>query len=768
MKALSPIHLAVLALAFLLTNVAAATTGFQTPTIVSPVSGTQVVAVDLNNDGRVDIVVVDASKGTLTVQLGNGDGTFQAAMTPSAGPNVSAVAVADFNGDGIPDLAVVSANAPTFSTTTILLGKGDGSFNALPAFRIDSNPVAVEAADLNGDGKADLIVVAEYGVVTTLLGNGDGTFKKHAQFPSTGGVLSVVLGDFNGDGKVDLAVMGQHVFLTSTTTVLFGNGDGTFTPVAQLVTSMPYGWLVAADFLGNGMDQLAITTACLRTNGCTTGIVSVYEVSSAGMSQVGPTMSVGGSVGVGLAADLNGDGKADLVLGGGNLAGLFGQFVSTLHHSAPIGGALNVLLSNGDGTFRETDFDVGAFPFALVAADFNGDGKLDVLAASEDLHLALGNGDGTFQAGRALMAGYFPTSGIAGDFNNDGKTDLMVIESGYGIGAIFPYPDNILPLFGDGAGFLQPGTLFASFHLMTSTLAAGDLNHDGIPDLVATNIGGAGLLTVMLGNGNGTFSTPVSVNPPSVPFGCSGSFEFGGGVLELGDFNGDGNLDVLAFCGEAGFGPTVGAVYLGDGTGKLSSPPITFSTNNVFSALLGDFNNDGKLDVVTLEEPFTTPVPMLRMGNGDGSFGPPATIPGFTYPTSIAAGDFNHDGKLDLVVTDSFNNTVTILLGNGDGTFTTSQQVSGGSLFLSQLVVADFNGDGTLDIAVATPQPFSACCSFGGTGFWILLGNGDGTFQAPLFFTKSGGQLVVGDFNHDGKPDIAIMGDFVTVLLNQF
>jgi hypothetical protein len=199
----------------------------------------------------------DASgdSGDVRVFLGNGDGTFQPAQLFAAGNGPGSVAVADFNGDGIPDLVVGDGGSIFFAddTVSILLGKGDGTFQAPQKYHVGSLPISsVAVADFNGDGTPDIAVASQYNsnLVSILLGNGDGTFRPAENCTASLGYKTLAVGDFNRDGKVDLAI-GSSSGLVS---ILLGNGDGTFQPAQDYASG---GGGVAADFNGDGYADLA-------------------------------------------------------------------------------------------------------------------------------------------------------------------------------------------------------------------------------------------------------------------------------------------------------------------------------------------------------------------------------------------------------------------------------------------------------------------------------------------------------------------------------
>jgi subtilase family serine protease len=283
---------------------------------VSPATGSGPIAVvvgDFNGDGKADLAVANAASDTVTILLGNGDGTFTAqTVSPPTGSEPYSVAVGDFNGDGIPDLAVANNSG---KTVTILLGNGDGTFNLAPSLSTAGYAEFVAVGDFNGDGIPDLAVTTATttvanGFVSIFLGNGDGTFAP-ASSPATGFFpLGIAVGDFNGDGKADLAVAN---YANSTFTILLGNGDGTFTPApSPAVGYVP--WSVAVgDFNGDGKADLAVTNSSLSSLS-----VSILLGNGDGTFTTAPSPSTGsGPVSVAVG-DFNKNGIADLVVANAN------------------------------------------------------------------------------------------------------------------------------------------------------------------------------------------------------------------------------------------------------------------------------------------------------------------------------------------------------------------------------------------------------------------------------------------------------------------
>jgi hypothetical protein len=641
--------------------------------------------------------------------LGKTDGTFAAQVTYPTGPAPTAVVTGDFNGDGNLDLAVTNGNCVSGNcndgTVSILLGNGDGSFRTHVDYATGTDPSAVAAGDFNGDGKLDLAVTnAKDNTVSVWLGNGDGTLRTQVVYATASGPQAVIAADFNGDHKLDLAVGGSGV------SVLLGNGDGTFQK--QLVS--PGGSpLAAADFNRDGkLDLYAGGNILLGKGDGTFGLqTTTYPTGVAAA-----------------AADLNGDGKPDLVI----LASA----------------SASVLIGNGDGTFQVFPGNVGfmqyaeaPYPAGILLTDVNGDGKFDVVVVGSTcavfscstpgtVSILLGFGDGTFVGGVEPWGWQL----ISADFNGDGKPDLAV--------QYIPDPDfNILDVYlGNGDGTFSAGGgmyLYPICGAITSQLppcvgpfAAGDFNCDGKADIALACYGcsvSPGNVVVFIGNGDGTFQSPVEYPLSSQPANVA-----------VGDFTGDGKPDIAVSNPSAN---TV-SVLLNNGDGTFQSH-VDYPTGAAPGAIAtGDFSGDGKPDIITA----TSAGFSLLPGKGDGTFGTHLDYPVPGGGTSLSIGDFNGDGKLDLAVGSGNSSQVFILLGNGNGTFQAPIGYATGTT-PNQIMTGDFNADGKPDLIIGGPNVAT-----------ILLGNGDGSFQPPIFSFLSGGSITVADFNQDGLPDVATSG----------
>ncbi len=348
----------------------------------------------------------------------------------SAGRIALSVAVADLNGDGKPDLVVPSMQGDL----GILLGKGDGTFNQVVALNAYGTS-GVAVADLNGDGYPDIVATNMGNVVGTvevLLGKGDGSFQPTTVYSSGGAYpISVAINDINGDGKPDLVVANEAgVSFGGLLGVLLGNGDGTFQPPV------------------------------------------IYD------SGGGDAWSVS-------IADVNADRKPDLIV-----ANVCSKTSCAGH------GLVTVLLNNGDGEFlAPVAYDSGGFQaFSVAVADVNGDGKPDIAVAnvlSENIGVLLGNGDGTFQPAVTYAPGGIlgngPQSVALADVNGDGKTDLLVANCASSARYCAFAQGSVGVLLGNGDGTFQPAITYSSAGPAAWAVAAADLNGDGKRDLVVAN-----------------------------------------------------------------------------------------------------------------------------------------------------------------------------------------------------------------------------------------------------------------------------------------
>ena len=616
------------------------------------------------------------------------------------------VAIADMNGDGRPDLVIANSAGPSVS---ILLEQADGTFGPKTDFLLQDPPTVLVTGDFNGDGKIDVAVTGRSGV-TTLPGNGDGTLGTAVTYPLTNAPNLLAISDFNQDGKLDLVAAGACGDTCGFVTVLLGNGDGSFQTGTDFSAGGVPSEFTIADLNGDGVPDLAF--ANLSVNSSTTksgGLVSILLGKGDGTFQAPLNYTAQDDIAGIAAGDVTGDKIPDLIV-------------------TSYGGNVVVMLKgNGDGTFQaeqtiSTDPSLGsAYPQLL---DLNSDGNLDLVMSSvfnDGIAVLAGNGDGTFQPTQVFTTGTQPYFFASADVSGDGNLDLAVTDSAGNYATI---------LLGNGDGTFSPRKdLLADSQAGVNSAIVRDFNGDGIPDIAVSDLSG---LSVLLGKGGGAFQPPIVV---SLGAAVNGGFT----QLTAGDFNRDGHQDIVFD----------GTTYLpGNGDGTFGTPVIINSDSNIRSSVVGDFNNDGYLDLIDVGNNFVETQPMqVFLGNGNGTFQPVQrfwTLP--QYPDKVVAADFNHDGNLDLALTLNPNG-IAVLLGTGSGSFAPAVIYATDDL-PNGIGAADLNGDGIVDL-VAT-----------GSAIDVFLGKGDGTFPSRVDYATSvfPSQVEAGDFNGDGKPDLAVTG----------
>ncbi len=724
--------------------------------------------------------------------------------------------VGDFNGDGKKDAASIVVNTSGQTTTysiAMLLGNGDGTFQPAVLTNTPGNaddPIVV--GDVNGDGKDDIVMVHPLGIacgaaskaavrpngcvgssIDVLISNGDGTFALPVNYPILGnGLAGGLLTDLNSDGKLDLLLLDD--ISPANVLELLGNGDGTFQTAITLatLTGPAPGGMFFGDFNGDGKldfagylsSQLSVFLAsgsgwaapvllttedgayngCFSTAGDLTGDSKpeIISVNCSELNSVTVYVNNGdGTFAPGVYYNLTGDlyqSPSEAVI-----ADLNGDGHNDIVVSNENGGDISVLLGHGDGSFtaEEVNYDTGGFPWMTpLVADFNGGGLPDVMVSDDFFNMVYlqGYGDGTFRAApnyslpNSFDQFAWSYSVATGDFNGDGIPDVVAGQSNN------DGSTGVVVYIGKGDGTFYPGVSYGESAGLVY-VAVADFNGDGKLDIAATDTQ-SGNVEILTGNGDGSFGIGLSLST-----GGSGATN-----IVTGDFNHDGKADIaVANVGSGSIG-----VLLGNGDASFA-PAVTYVTTGYFpqSITAADIDGDGYLDLAvtaTTDGPAAVGV-FLANSDNSGTFKPVVYTTLDGTPEFVAFGDLDKSGKLDMAVTERngsiYAGLIEVGLGSGDGTFgtltayPTSVQLTE-SPGPADIQIADINGDGNPDVVYLNAQ-------FGTVG--IMYGNGDGTLNTPVEFPANEDNygLALADLDGDGALDVITANDYsggMSVLLN--
>ncbi len=827
-----------------------------------------VAIADFNEDGIADLAIANDVDNTVGVLLGNGNGTFQPQQTYLTGSMPLAIVTSDFNGDGIPDLAVTNSGD---STVGVLLGNGDGTFQQQLVYATGAVPFGLAVADFNGDGLADL-ATADQGSqsVSVLLGNGNGTFQPAQSYQVKNVPVGVAVADFNGNGILDLAATNAG---GATISILLGNGDGTFQPQQTYPTGISPYYLAVGDFNGDGVPDLAVpnldasTVSILLGGTVSTGQLKSVPVIGSGNQQIQSTFTPNGTFFAGSLSNIV------TVVGNGQIPTTT-QLTSSQNPSSylqPVTFTATVTGSGGGGPTGTVTFTAdqvvicNAVPLVPTQNGSVATCLIATLQVGGHSIVATYSGDSNFAPSQSpqfdqvvneaatttVLTANPPSPSSFGE----PVTFMATVSGAFGgspTGTV-NFTDNKTPIPGCTGVVLVPQQSGSTATCTTASLTVGSHtiagNYGGDPEGTFSPSSGSIPYTVVAS----TTATTLSASPPSpVPAGqvitltatvttgsspvTVGTVTFSNGTQVLGtvqmvqsgqaagtatlktrfapgsltlvaQYDGtksfqssqsspqpytvtgteptistlsatpDGNnydfaLSVFGF----GFPPLSGSGSLNNltqgginlGTIQLPGPLMStfqpqqaYSTgNNPTGVAIGDFNGDGIGDLAVSNLGDNTVSVLL--GKGDGTFQPQQTYMAGLEPAGVAVGDFNGDGIADLAVTNTAGNTVSVLLGNGDGTFQPQQTYATG-LAPDGIAVADFNGDGIADLAVTNGNDDTVS---------VLLGNGDGTFQPeqPYATGLVPTGIAVADFNGDGIADLAVtnsVDNTVSVLLGK-
>jgi hypothetical protein len=617
----------------------------------------------------------------------------------------------------------------------------------------------IAIADVTHDGHPDCIVAnGGASTLSVLAGRADGSLGDavpYAAGPNGTEVLQVA--DVNGDGRVDVVYTdGVYSDAYSSVGVMLGGADGGLTRLATYATGRGAQWLTLADMNGDGHLDAVTASADPFYEHC----VSILP--GDGLGHFGTRQVVDFGVGVPLSCvvtgDLNGDGRPDLVT------------------ISPNGTVASVRLQLAGGSFgAQAAFPISSRPSAATLADVDGDGHLDIVAGGDQVGVLYGLGDGTFAPRRLLDTG--GGQPIVADVNRDGIADIACTSGS--LVAVF---------LGLGGRVFSPVRTSPTGFTAVS-IALGDLNGDGIPDLATAN-DYSKTVAVLLGNGDGSFGRGRDYGVGTTPTWVDAGDLDGDGHPDLAVANhGTGSISVFAGDGHAGFtstatlpasNPTALVIHDVDGDGLADlvvagqglmarralggmtfAPPVVYDDSLYLAGLaVGDLNGDGLPDLATVwpgrqGDPHQVPswisgtIAIVRYGAGDGTFPARDTLTVGSHPTDVAIADLDGNGRNDLVVATPGSGSISVLLADALGRLSTAVQypASGG---VSSIAVADLDGDGLLDVVGAGGE--------GAGSVEILRGAPGGTLGPPTVIGSFLGVVSVSarDLDLDGHVDLVV------------
>jgi hypothetical protein len=754
------------------------------------------VSGDFNGDGKMDVAFASNTSGALTVELGNGNGTFTSVSSVPL-TYINSLVAGDFNGDGKLDLA---ATDNAHNTVTVLLGNGDGTFTSSAKVITGLGPTAIATGDFNNDGVLDLAVVNNLASsVTILLGKGDGTFAADPVPPMGFNVPSgITTADFNGDGYVDLAVSN---FGSASVTVLYSNGDGTFNPVSvTLPANVSPTALVALDYDRDGKPDLVVATP--GSSRITVLLNQGGQTFTVGPGAYIPSQPINNMI----AADFDGDGLTDLVF------------------TDPGDGQVWIYFNSPQSVWNEHAFQLNANNVGFVAvADIDGDGGFDLIVSQPN------TGDAAVLQQRLMFANSFSGLSVPGTgshkilVNSPAASPYTSANSNAITLAALPVPadvvvqpspgstvtagqavtltarvlpiDNFIPTgtisFFNGTMLVKTTTLTNNQAVYSTTVSAAgtytfSATYNGDANLLAASSPATPIYVVPT---NATSKTSLTLSAATAPRGTpvtltakvvnAANVAVTPGVINFCDATATvcANAALLGTAQLNSAGSASLKLALGVGTHKIAavfpgSQTLLGSTSAASTLTVtglavtttkltstGTAPNYSLTASVTgqaalpLSGTVTFPDATTSSTLGQASLGAATTTTAFkasllaglgNAPFAASSGDFNNDGKPDLAVLDS-SSGVYIYLGNGAGGFTAKPVIATSGDFVT-VVAGDFNSDGKLDLALG-----------GFSGYvTIMLGNGDGTFQMSNVSTGGDNiyQLAVADINHDGKLDL--------------
>jgi hypothetical protein len=723
---------------------------------------------DFNNDNKLDIAVTNSDTSNIGIFLGNGNGTFTNQMIYSTGfgSYPQFLVVADLNNDIHPDIVVVDSQ---YNNVLVFKGNGNGSFSNLTTHSTDynSDPCSIVFADFNNDNEID-IVVANNGTNNVLVLTSFVIYPVTSQVNystgSSSSPYSVDVADFNNDNYLDIVVPNSG---RNNVGVFINLGNRTFRnrkTYAMSKGSLPF--FVATGDLNND-NHIDIVVVLYGI-----GKIGILLGYGDGTFRNGNTYTTGDNSLPYTAAvgDFNNDGNLDVITSDfyfGNV-GLFFGF--------------------GDGTFTNMTTllaGIGYYPKYVAVGDFNNDKILDIAASngwSGGIAVLLGHGNGSFQ--NPLLTSTksdLPNGFTIGDLNSDLRLDIVYADGMY---------SHVGVLLGSGNGTFENLTQYTT--ILNSEPWYVTLGYYNSDDFLDISVGNSldSSISIFLGTGNGSFGTinTLSTGYESIPWS-----------VMFGDFDNDGQQDIVV-ANDGSYNIMIFFVYF-NADFENETSYTTGSGSHPYSVSVGDLDNDGQLDVVVANSGNDNIELMFDYKQGTFMSRTIFSTGRGSHPQCVIIADFNKDHLLDIAVVNSWDNNINVFLGFGNGSFDTKTEYSTGSgSFPNSIAAGDFNEDSRMDIVIANqgtndvavflafdyvtftnniiyvPNYLSRPCyvatgdfnnddrvdilaaNCGQYNIGIYLGYGNGTFSEEITYptNSSSESLAIGDFNNDNYIDIVV------------
>jgi VCBS repeat protein/PKD domain-containing protein/flagellar hook capping protein FlgD len=636
---------------------------------------------DVTGDGRLDMLVANAGDlslppsvpGSVSVFPGLAGGGLGARSDYGSGINPLALAVGDVDGDSRVDIAVCNSASDRVS---ILYGLPGGGFGPGVSYVAAASPgglppnfTSIAIGDLNGDGRQDVAVGAGLGNVTVLYGLAGGGFAPYVEYDSQGESFGVTIRDLDGDGRQDLVACGEFTGIG----VFRGLPGGTLDARADYGNGVfaPYGGLVVQDLNGDGRLDMATGTV----NNTENGNVGVLFGLAGGGFGMETEYKAGGQVVSIAVGDLDGDGRPDIAAADANYSA--GPSITIVPSRATVG-----FLASGY-------YPVGSVHAGLAVSDLTGDGRPDAVMtdpSTQPLVATLtGMSDGSLGDGTSFGPARSGRSIAVGDMNGDGRKDLVVLTASPGTVALLP------GLAGGGFG---ANTDYATAGTSTRDLVLADLNGDGFLDVIVSHTANTNV-SVFLGQPGGLLG-------PRTDY--TGGSTTGSNDIAVGDLDGDGIPDLALLNGSVGL-----FIFPGDGAGGFG-PSTFYPTPTVLrrNMAIADVNSDGRGDVLVLSGGTTAPgLLSVYLGLAGGGLSPRTDYPTGIAPLSVAAGDLDGDGLIDVAVgvngTAAVPASVSVLLGIGGGSL--GPRTDYGAIDPRVMVIGDMTADGRPDLVLGNSLP---------------------------------------------------------------